>query len=186
MNVNTKLNNKGFSTVEGLLVAVIVVIIVFVGWFVYHSNQQANKTIDTANQSNNNAQVLTTTSTKTSTAAGERAKEIATALVKYYTANSSTPIKSYVDKHVNDGQFTAAFKAAVDAGTALAATNSGSPVYCSSKAPTSFKVASTTLSGDIDNVSLSEVVSGSTTANAGPNLSMVYANNTWSVDKYAC
>jgi hypothetical protein len=189
MSKYTKLNNEGFSTVEALLLVVIVAIIVFVGWFVYHSNQQANKTIDTANQSNSNAQVLTTSSTKTSEAAGTRAKEIATILLNYNKSNSTNPLKDYVDIHVNDGQFTKAFKTAVDNGTALVASSTTSnPVYCSgTKAPNGFKVASTTMTtGDSDTVSLTQVITGSSSANVGPNVTLTYANGTWSIDQYAC
>lgn len=50
-----KLNNKAFSTVEALLVVVIVAIIGGTGYYVWHNNQQANATLDTASKSTENS-----------------------------------------------------------------------------------------------------------------------------------
>jgi hypothetical protein len=48
----TKLEtNSGFSIVEALLVLVAVGILVFVGWYVYHARQSADKNYTTANSS---------------------------------------------------------------------------------------------------------------------------------------
>ncbi len=181
----TKINQKGVSSLETVLLVVIVAIIGFVGWLVYHSNQQANNTLNTANLANSSSSVKTTSSTKTSQAAGERAKLISTGLLSFSKSNASTPLKDYVNKHVNDGQFTPNFKNAVGNGSALVASGSNNPVYCSAtSAPSSFKVASSNLNGDTAMVSLNEVVAGSTTA--GPQLTLNYVSGTWSVDQYVC
>lgn len=175
-------DQQGFGAVEALLILVIVAIVAFVGWFVYHSNQKASNTLSTANQSNSNANVVDTTSTKTATAAGARAKVIAT----YLKSQTSANLKSYVDKHVTNGDFTAAFKASVDSGSALVANSSLNPVYCAATAPSGFKVASTSLSGDTATVTLSQVYSNKTSVSQAPQLTMKYVNHTWSVDQYTC
>ncbi len=48
-----QLNQKGFSAVEGLLVLIIVGLVGFTGWFVWHSQQTASKTPDDSNKSSN-------------------------------------------------------------------------------------------------------------------------------------
>jgi cytoskeletal protein RodZ len=59
---------KGFSTIEGLLILVIVLILGGVGWYVWHSTNDANKTLNEADKTSN-SQALpkqqSTTSTKT-------------------------------------------------------------------------------------------------------------------------
>lgn len=51
---NMKLNQKGFSVVEGLLIAAIVCIIGFTGWFVWHArNTSHNSTANTPTAQNN-------------------------------------------------------------------------------------------------------------------------------------
>jgi hypothetical protein len=47
-----KLNQKGFSAIEGLLILVIVAIIGGVGLYIYHANQKTNSTLNTASQEN--------------------------------------------------------------------------------------------------------------------------------------
>ncbi len=185
MKKNIK-NQQGFSSVEAILIVVIIAIIGFAGWYVYNANKKANNTIDTASQSNNSAQTVSLTSTKTSAAAGTRAKLVATALLSYTKANSKASLKTYVDKHINDGQFTKTFKTAVDAGSGFS-TASTSPVYCSEGAvPTGFKVATSKLNGDSAVVSLTPVVTTKVTATTVPQLTLQYVHSNWSVDKYDC
>ncbi len=43
-----KINSKGFSAIEGLLILVIIGLIGFVGWYVLHSKNTANKTYNQA------------------------------------------------------------------------------------------------------------------------------------------
>jgi len=52
-----KLNRDqaGFSAVETILIIVIVAIVGFVGWFVYHSKQNSDKALDAATSTNQNA-----------------------------------------------------------------------------------------------------------------------------------
>jgi hypothetical protein len=45
-----KLNSKGFSAVEGLLVLIVVGIIAGAGWYVWQARNNANSALDTANQ----------------------------------------------------------------------------------------------------------------------------------------
>ncbi|MDB5163620.1 MAG: hypothetical protein JWS12_237 [Candidatus Saccharibacteria bacterium] len=66
-----KLNSRGFSAVEGLLILVIVGIIGFVGWYVYKSNKDANKSLSNASQSTISSQTSTKKS-ETKTAAPEK------------------------------------------------------------------------------------------------------------------
>jgi hypothetical protein len=44
----TTSRQKGFSTVEGLLVVIIVLLIGFIGYYVWHSNRQTDKVLDTS------------------------------------------------------------------------------------------------------------------------------------------
>ena len=178
-------DQQGFGTVEALLILVIVVIVGFVGWFVYNTNQKASKTIDSANQSNSNSQAVNLTSTNTSSAAGTKAKEVATHLLNYSQTESKLTLHSYVDKHVNDGEFTVAFKTAADNGTTLAS-GSVNPVYCSSTEPTGFKVSSTKMSGDTAVVTLGLVTSDKSAVSQVPQLTLNYAKGIWSVDQYSC
>lgn len=46
-----KINQKGFAVVESLLVIVILVLVGFVGYYVWHSNQQTKATLDAASKS---------------------------------------------------------------------------------------------------------------------------------------
>ena len=48
-----KRNQQGLSTVEGLLILVIVVIVSFTGWYVYHSRHAANKSYSNSATSTN-------------------------------------------------------------------------------------------------------------------------------------
>jgi type II secretory pathway pseudopilin PulG len=50
-----KLNQKGFSLIEGLLVIIALALIVFVGYYVWHTQQNTNKQLDTANQASQKA-----------------------------------------------------------------------------------------------------------------------------------
>lgn len=180
-----KKDQHGFGAVEALLIVVIVALLVFVGWYVYNSNKKANNTINAANQANSSANSVSLSSTKTSTAAGTKGKLVATELLAYAKANPKTALKTYVDKHVNDFQFTTAFKAAVDNGSALAS-NSVNPVYCSATAPTGFKVASSKLNGSTATVVLDQVSSSNVAQSQVPQLTLQYAHGTWSVDQYSC
>jgi len=47
--MNKRYNNSGFSAVEALLILVVVGILGFTGWFVYHSKQAADKTLTNTN-----------------------------------------------------------------------------------------------------------------------------------------
>jgi type II secretory pathway pseudopilin PulG len=68
--VNTK-NQKGFSLIEGLLLVIAVGLVVFVGYYVWHSQKQTDKTLNTA--------------AKTSDAASNAAKTSTTQSTKYLT-----------------------------------------------------------------------------------------------------
>ncbi len=57
-----KKDERGFSPVETVLVIVIVAIIGFVGWFVYHAKQNTDKSLNAANTTSNNAGPQFTTS----------------------------------------------------------------------------------------------------------------------------
>lgn len=184
-------NQSGFGAVEALLIVVIVALIGFVGWFVYNSNQKASNTINSANQANSNSGSVSLTSTKTADAAGTRAKNIATALLVYEKGNKSQPaatyLQSYVNKHVNDGEFTSAFKTAADNGTAFNASGADLVSCTSGIAPSTFKVASSTLNGDTAVVKLDQLVSNKTTGDTlAPEVTLQYLHSNWSIDQYAC
>lgn len=183
MQKNVK-DQSGFGSLEAILILVIIVIIGFVGWFVYNSNNKANNTINTANQANNVAQPASVTSSKTAVAAGTRAKNIAVQLLAYNKTNPKSALSTYVDKHINDYEFTKAFKTSVDGGSALVL-GTTNPVYCSTgSAPTNFKVADSSLSGDTASVTLSPTGTNAGTTDVQVSLNYVY--NTWSVNEYAC
>jgi predicted negative regulator of RcsB-dependent stress response len=50
-----KKDERGFSPIETILVLVIVAVIGFVGWFVYHAKQTTDKSLNAANTTSNNA-----------------------------------------------------------------------------------------------------------------------------------
>lgn len=52
---STKRDERGFSHIETVLVVAIVAVIGFVGWYVYHANQNTNKTLGAANSTSNGA-----------------------------------------------------------------------------------------------------------------------------------
>ncbi|HZL07568.1 MAG TPA: hypothetical protein VFC50_00030 [Candidatus Dormibacteraeota bacterium] len=52
---DTKQDERGFSPIETILVIVIVAVIGFVGWFVYHAKQTTDKSLNAANTTSNNA-----------------------------------------------------------------------------------------------------------------------------------
>ncbi|HET9098511.1 MAG TPA: hypothetical protein VFN51_02740 [Candidatus Saccharimonadales bacterium] len=181
-----KRDQGGFSAVEGLLIVVIVALLAFVGWYVYSSNKKASDTINTANHTNTAANSVSRSSTKTATAAGARAKLIATGMLAYSNANPKASLNTFVSKHVNDMDFTASFKDMVDSGKALVASNVN-PVSCSSSETTGFTVASSTLSGDSATVVLHQLASsGSAAQPQSPQLMLQYAGGTWSVNQYSC
>jgi hypothetical protein len=64
-------NETGFSAIEAILILVIIALLVFVGWFVWHSKQTANKTLASATQattvSKQQAKTGSTSSTKATT-----------------------------------------------------------------------------------------------------------------------
>jgi type II secretory pathway pseudopilin PulG len=51
---------EGFSAIEGLLIVVIVGMLGGVGYYVWHANSQANKTLDSAASESQNSPVVTT------------------------------------------------------------------------------------------------------------------------------
>jgi uncharacterized protein HemX len=52
---STHKNQRGFSTVEGVLVVVALALIGFVGWYVYHTKQTSDKALNAAASTSNNA-----------------------------------------------------------------------------------------------------------------------------------
>ena len=48
-------NQRGFSTVEGVLVVIVVAVIGFVGWYVYHTKQNSDTALNAATTTSNNA-----------------------------------------------------------------------------------------------------------------------------------
>jgi predicted negative regulator of RcsB-dependent stress response len=49
-----KQDERGFSPVETILVIVIVAVIGFVGWYIYHAKQNTDKSLGAANATSNN------------------------------------------------------------------------------------------------------------------------------------
>lgn len=45
-------NQKGFAHLESLLILIVVLLIAFIGWFVWHTKQQADKSLDSASSAN--------------------------------------------------------------------------------------------------------------------------------------
>jgi len=50
-----KTTQKGFSVIEGLLVTIIVLLVAFIGYYVYHSQKQTDKTLNSAASTNQTA-----------------------------------------------------------------------------------------------------------------------------------
>jgi hypothetical protein len=61
-----KRDSKGFSAVEGLLILIILGILAGVGWYVWKSNNQANKSLNNADKSNSIKTNTSVNSTKCS------------------------------------------------------------------------------------------------------------------------
>lgn len=55
---------KGFTVVEGLLLVIAVTLVVFVGYYVYHSQKNANDILNTAAQTSQNVPALKTAKAK--------------------------------------------------------------------------------------------------------------------------
>lgn len=60
-----KKNQKGFSAVEGLLILIIVGLVGFIGWYVYHTKNNTEATLNQADKSANTRNANTTSSWKT-------------------------------------------------------------------------------------------------------------------------
>jgi uncharacterized protein (UPF0333 family) len=83
------LKNKGFSTIEGLLILVIVLILGGVGWYVWHSKNETDKTLSQANNVSKNEPVTkkqSITSPQTSKSYGP---SITSKIVNFNTASDS-------------------------------------------------------------------------------------------------
>ena len=65
--MGTKLNKKGFSTVEILLVILIVLVLALGGWLVYKNNHKTKKTTTTSTSTNMNNMNMSSASTTNST-----------------------------------------------------------------------------------------------------------------------
>ena len=83
-------NQKGFTTVEGLLILVIVAIIGGTGYYVYHSQKQTDKTLDSAANTSQSAVNQKTTAAKTTQAASTGYLVIKEWGVKFKEDSSST------------------------------------------------------------------------------------------------
>lgn len=64
-----KQNEAGFSAVEGLLMAIVVLLIVFIGYYVYHTQKQTNNTLTSAAKTSQNTPMVSSKAktSKTST-----------------------------------------------------------------------------------------------------------------------
>lgn len=67
-----KLNQKGFSLIEGLLIVIALVLIIFVGYYVWHTQKEANKTLDSSSK----------TSQKSSQSSDKKEKDVDPVLFK--------------------------------------------------------------------------------------------------------
>lgn len=68
-----KINNKGFTLVEGLLIVIALALVTFTGYYIYNSNKNADDNLDTA--------ISSTTKSKTPTSSNTTAS--APKLIKY-------------------------------------------------------------------------------------------------------
>jgi hypothetical protein len=75
-----KLNQKGFSAIEGLLIIIVILMIGFIGYYVWHTQKDANKTLDTATKS---AQTSSSSPSKQTKAADQKYLDIKELGVKF-------------------------------------------------------------------------------------------------------
>ncbi len=73
--MSIKTNQKGFSAVEALLIALLVVIVGFVGWYVGHANQTTNQTLDAANRATDTSEPVNKKASSTTPPAAPLSKE---------------------------------------------------------------------------------------------------------------
>jgi hypothetical protein len=82
-----KNTQKGFASLESLLLLVIVVMVAFTGWFVWHARSQANKTL---NDTLSSGQSLASHNAKKKTATTAPVKKAATPnLINYSTTSAA-------------------------------------------------------------------------------------------------
>jgi hypothetical protein len=181
-------NQKGFSAVEGLLVLVIIGLVVFIGWYVWHSKNATDKTLSSANKASTSSSATKPTTQKQAVGslgdAKVQAEKVGNSLL---AASKSTtdanPPKTYVAAHANDGQFTSTFASSVNRGEAFK-----DGALCTNNFDfDSFMASDASISSKSATVTLLQTASGNTSYwSTHPKLTLVYANNTWSVDQYVC
>lgn len=91
-------NEKGFSPIEALLICIIVSILGFTGWYVWHTKQSTTKTLDAAH-----SQVVATKkpAQKTPTASQPTSNTATTAPSTKPTSTSTTPTTSPTNTATN-------------------------------------------------------------------------------------
>lgn len=180
-------DQRGFSVVEGFLVLVIIGLVAFIGWYVWHSKNATDKTLSSANKSSSSA-VAKSTSPKQPVGSLDDAKAQAVKtgdglLAASKSTTDPNPPKTYVSAHTNDGQFTSAFVASVNSGRAFK-----DGALCTNNFNfDSFTASDASISGKTATITLLQTVSGNTSYwSTHPKLTLVYSNGTWSVDQYTC
>jgi cytoskeletal protein RodZ len=181
-------NQKGFGAVEGLLIFVIVGLIAFIGWYVWHSKNAADKTLSAANKASTSSSTTKPTTQKEAVGSLDDAKAQAekvgnSLLAASKSTTDANPPKTYVAAHASDGQFTSTFVSSVNSGEAFK-----NGALCTNNFDfDSFTASDASISGKSTTVTLLQTVSGNTSYwSTHPKLTLVYANNTWSVDQYVC
>ncbi|MGC1177422.1 MAG: hypothetical protein WA843_05110 [Candidatus Saccharimonadales bacterium] len=90
----TKSNQKGFSLVEGLLIVIAVALIAFVGYYVWHSQKEANKTLNAASKSSQATTPKADTKPTTPATADEKEAQLQTFMLATCSASDNDAIKA--------------------------------------------------------------------------------------------
>ena len=104
-------NQTGFSVIEALLILVVVGILGFTGWFVYHSKQATDKTLANTGNSNVQTKQSTTEQNKKTATTVQSTSEAKFLIIKEWGIKipySSNDTLSYVLKGQNSAQIASA------------------------------------------------------------------------------
>lgn len=181
-------NEFGFGTIEILLTIIVVILVVFVGWYIYYKSNKISTTVSSVT----NTPVLKTAkpTNETSQYAATRAVAIATALLSATEGSQTTQgvsAATYVNS--NSNYFTPNFKLNVDKGTVLSIAGQEG-VGCTNNFPGAFGFNKVTINGNSATVLLTyKTTSGKDVTSQYsqvPQLTLKYINGNWAISGYSC
>lgn len=183
-----KRGQKGFSTVEGLLVLIIILLIGFIGYYVYHTSKNANATYNSAAQTSASSPTVAA-QPKTLDGATKQAQTVYDAAAEA-TTSSHAPLTSewgknntwaYLDLQVVNSHkqwFTDKFVSSVNNVADNQLSASDGFLECVNTMFESMSVKGQSISGDAATVNVTENGQSSKTFP----VHMVYQSGKWLVD----